>query len=201
MPNHCTNTVKITHSDTVRIKELKDKLRTTEHDFDFNAILPMPDSLNLEAGGKTDLGMAVFDDRRFAQYQTYNWFAERYPTVTTKEELGLFLAESDPETLRLGKIAVDNIKQYGAATWYEWAIENWGTKWNAYEVTYYNWESDEAIEVKFQTAWAPPEGVFNKLRDDGFAVNGYWYEEGGEEGYIGSGDGVYVSRTIEVEFE
>ena len=32
----------------------------------------------------------------------------------------------------LGKAAWRNIRDFGAPTWYDWCISNWGTKWNAY---------------------------------------------------------------------
>lgn len=32
--------------------------------------------------------------------------------------------------LELGKQYVENIKKYGYPQWYDWCVENWGTKWN-----------------------------------------------------------------------
>ena len=50
--------------------------------------------------------------------------------------------------------------------WYNWRCTNWGTKWNAYEVEI-EWDEEykECIEINFQTAWSPPEGVMTKLRE------------------------------------
>ncbi len=44
---------------------------------------------------------------------------------------------------------------------YQWCIDNWGTKWNAYdqEVDYCN----GYIRAEFYTAWSPPRAVFAKL--------------------------------------
>jgi hypothetical protein len=44
---------------------------------------------------------------------------------------------------------------------YEWCISNWGTKWNAAEVTMENLE-DEVI-YSFDTAWSPPVPIISKL--------------------------------------
>ena len=50
--------------------------------------------------------------------------------------------------------------------WYNWRCTNWGTKWNAYEVEI-EWDEEyqECIEIKFQTAWSPPEPIYFKLEE------------------------------------
>lgn len=50
-----------------------------------------------------------------------------------------------------------NIKRYGERDWYDWSIENWGTKWNAGDTVVYS----DVIE--FQTAWSTPIPVFVEL--------------------------------------
>ena len=39
--------------------------------------------------------------------------------------------------------------------WYNWQVNNWGTKWNAYE-TVINYIHNDSAELNFQTAWSPP---------------------------------------------
>jgi hypothetical protein len=39
--------------------------------------------------------------------------------------------------------------------WYNWNIENWGTKWDAYDVEIKKRNDNYAI-IEFLTAWAPP---------------------------------------------
>src|SRR5262245_5495863 len=42
---------------------------------------------------------------------------------------------------------------------YEWCVENWGTKWNAHEVTVEGpscWGESATAELSFSTAWSPP---------------------------------------------
>lgn len=94
----------------------------------------------------------------------------------------------------------DLTREFGASDWYNWSIINWGTKWNAYDVNYFP-HNENAFVVTFDTAWSPPDAVFEALRTQGFDVDGFWHEEGGETGDIGNSDGVYVSTTYEVEFE
>ena len=48
--------------------------------------------------------------------------------------------------------------------WYHWCIENWGTKWELSELDI-EYADDEILELTFSTAWSPPEGVMQELKD------------------------------------
>ena len=48
--------------------------------------------------------------------------------------------------------------------WYHWCIENWGTKWEA-DVTGFEVQDYDTLEIEFLTAWSPPQGVVEKLRE------------------------------------
>lgn len=52
-----------------------------------------------------------------------------------------------------------NFRLSGFLCWYDWQIEKWGTKWNAYEP-----EARDGL-VRFQTAWSAPHPVILKLTD------------------------------------
>jgi hypothetical protein len=43
------------------------------------------------------------------------------------------------------------LKQYGANNWYDWAVDNWGTKWGTYD---HHWDRD-TMTLDFCTAWGP----------------------------------------------
>ena len=45
--------------------------------------------------------------------------------------------------------------------WYNWNISNWGTKWDASDVAFF--ERDNLLIYEFSTAWSPPEPVIVKL--------------------------------------
>jgi hypothetical protein len=49
----------------------------------------------------------------------------------------------------------------GESDWYDWNINNWGTKWPLSDV--YIGQDDEldSIEFSFSTAWAPPTEAFH----------------------------------------
>ena len=48
--------------------------------------------------------------------------------------------------------------------WYHWCTDNWGTKWEA-DITGFEVQDYDTLEIEFQTAWSPPEGVVRKLRE------------------------------------
>ena len=48
--------------------------------------------------------------------------------------------------------------------WWDWRIQNWGTKWNSYD-DHVEIVDDETVEYTFNTAWSPPEPVIEKLRE------------------------------------
>lgn len=42
--------------------------------------------------------------------------------------------------------------------WYDWSIENWGTKWNAYDIEFNGYDT-----WVFQTAWSHPVPIIQAL--------------------------------------
>tara|TARA_A100001015_G_C14768699_1_gene624338 strand:+ start:107 stop:868 length:762 start_codon:yes stop_codon:yes gene_type:complete len=47
-------------------------------------------------------------------------------------------------------------KKYGHSNWYDWCLSNWGTKWNASEVSYAIDPTGCELIYNFCTAWNPP---------------------------------------------
>ena len=48
--------------------------------------------------------------------------------------------------------------------WYHWCIDNWGTKWEP-DINEIGYEDSEILELTFNTAWSPPQGVVEKMRE------------------------------------
>jgi len=47
--------------------------------------------------------------------------------------------------------------------WYDWARDNWGTKWGTYDVEAFPLGGDGSpVAIKFQSAWGPPK-VLDKI--------------------------------------
>ena len=70
-----------------------------------------------------------------------------------------------------------NIAKYGFKDWYDWNVNNWGTKW---DFALENIERVDAntVSAAFDSAWAPPIGAYEKLMELGFEVTAYYYEPG-----------------------
>ena len=70
--------------------------------------------------------------------------------------------------------------------WYDWRIQNWDTKWDAYDVVVTDEDPDQ-FEVEFNTAWSPPEAICNEIREQYPDVEVSWFfDEPGVEmaGYL-----------------
>lgn len=67
-------------------------------------------------------------------------------------------------------------EKYGYPDWYSWCVNEWGTKWDA---GVNSWEEDGGqILVSFETAWAPPIALYDKLVNAGWDVYSTYIEEG-----------------------
>lgn len=69
-------------------------------------------------------------------------------------------------------------EKYGAADWYDFCVNNWGTKWDVGgEYSYIDFD-DHNVTMGFESAWAPPTGLYEVLEDLGFTVRAMYYEPG-----------------------
>ena len=80
--------------------------------------------------------------------------------------------------------AKENLKKYGYDNWYDWRVENWGTKWDIME--FYNinrkeiGEDESEISLGFDTAGAPALGAYERCIDENSncSLKAYYYEPG-----------------------
>jgi len=84
--------------------------------------------------------------------------------------------DSNPEQIALEAKEKANKEKYGYSTWYDFCVNEWGTKWDV--DPYDKVEVADRITFGFDSAWAPPTGVFEALMDQGFSVRAYYYEPG-----------------------
>lgn len=137
MPNHITNIVRIT-AEPAYLLHIRKVIAGDEHHpiIDFNKILPMPEELSQVVSG----------------FCKINGEEARVWREVSQEDGTKVNRGVSPEELQ------EWIRKYGANNWYDWSINNWGTKWNAYAQE--DWSTDS---FKFDTAWATPALIFEAL--------------------------------------
>ena len=63
--------------------------------------------------------------------------------------------------------------------WYEWRLNNWGTKWEP-GIESFARVSDEWLAVALTPAWSPPEGIYEAIAGEFADVDIDWfYKESG----------------------
>ena len=78
-------------------------------------------------------------------------------------------------------------KKYGYSGWYDFCTGRWGTKWDVGSDGYIEVDEDGlGFKANFDSAWAPPIGVYEALVEQGFEVDAFYYEPG--MGYAGRWD-------------
>ena len=71
--------------------------------------------------------------------------------------------------------------------WYNWRVQNWGTKWDCYSLEIDECDLPHGFEVNFETAWSPPEEICTAIREQYKNIDISWfYDEPGCEvaGYL-----------------
>ena len=164
MPNHCHNRVTIYGSgnDTDETRAQIAKLKQIFEDENcFTQIIPEPDWANTPLMS--------------SDMPKYDW-------DTPKGKVGELPQYVEDYATRLVFKSTGITDQ----RWYDWRVQNWDTKWDAYDVAVTD-DDPECLEIEFNTAWSPPEAVCNKIREDfpDLAIS-WFYDEPGMEfaGYL-----------------
>jgi len=87
--------------------------------------------------------------------------------------------DNDEAQKKLEEDTARNIATHGYANWYDYCVNEWGTKWDV------GGEGDQAtvtgpnsISMGFDSAWAPPIAAMEKFMDLGFKVKLIYWESG-----------------------
>lgn len=159
MPNHVRNIIRI-KGNPEQVQEILTAVQSDQDgigSFDFNKLLPMPKSLDIECSTRTKKAIRLYQDF-FKESAAISLLFLHAPDSTEKQRqvdelLQKYdnLTKDDPELMEIGERCCRNIADYGCPTWYEWCNQNWGTKWNAYDCAPY---SPGSSEISFNTAWS-----------------------------------------------
>ena len=174
MPNHITNILTI-QADENKVHSILESIKSDEYgigSIDFNKLIPMPESLNIEAGSRTNRGLKIYkafmqDSAAIAYSDVQNTepSPEHSQAVTALLKKYQEMTKDDPELLQLGRKCYENIQNYGCTDWYDWSIKNWGTKWNAYGYKEFPEYQEGDSELRFLTAWSAPHPILEKLSE------------------------------------
>ena len=85
-----------------------------------------------------------------------------------------------------------NLAAHGYKDWYDFSVNEWGTKWDVGDGDGINEITENSMTVYFDSAWAPPCAAYEKMADLGFEIEalydecgmafcGRWTNEGGDE--------------------
>ena len=165
MPNYITNNIAV-KGDKSQIEALRELMNTDESDFDFNSIVKMPETIkNISAGSMENEAIAYYkakvcNDFEDMQKMVDNYGYKNKDTDTVEKMLLSYDQKANAEELlKLGQLYVYNLKRYGATTWYDWSIKNWGTKWNSMDASF------DGYGGSFSTAWDGVTTLIQKLSE------------------------------------
>ena len=170
MPNHCYNRVSLYSDDTTVILRLHEIFKIGLDPNDdrtvFGQIIPEPNWEEIPLTSET--------------YKEYSWDKPRgeigeKPVMVINEDKpflnGLRFKSSDRQDDR----------------WYNWRCQNWGTKWDCYDLSIDECDMPHGFELNFNTAWSPPEEICYALKEkfDNLSVSWFYDEPGCEvAGYL-----------------
>lgn len=168
MPNHVTN-------ELVAARRVLDAMVSDGVAVDFNVIVPMPELLQGESElllvkdwAEIALGIINLNTLREIHQNPAERFkagdygaaanALRQSNIIRLLNEGPFPKDFSDADFELMIKYMRCLKTYGCASWYDWSVENWGTKWNAYQA-----KRIATDKVRFQTAWSAPVPVIDAL--------------------------------------
>lgn len=154
--------------------------------FTLKAGKAMPPSLSGEEGSVSALGDELISGawEKYKRYPHTQWLS----AASSREEAIELAKTHAPEALAAGELRQKNLREHGARGWYEWSIQNWGTKWDAYESRWGKVSSKGRVqEVSFETAWSPPLPGLQALCEK--------FNLGCAVGYVDEGGG-FASLTV-----
>lgn len=144
MPNHVKNILSI-DGEINLVKSCLNNIKGRKDNqlIDFNKITPLPSKLE-----GTRSPSKIISEK---EYQEQEERIKRGELTEIEKNYGL--------SRGITKAIQDElIKEFGCDNWYDWSLENWGTKWNAYDQ-----EIISPNSFSFFTAWGSPNKIIETL--------------------------------------
>ena len=121
-------------------------------------------------------------------------------------------ADDNPEQIALEAAQKSNLEVHGYKDWYDWCVNEWGTKWDVGADGNPAQDFPGGLMLGFDSAWAPPITAYEKLTEQGFRIRAMYYEPGmafagvwdnGDDDYYeySSMDSKEIADTLPVELD
>jgi hypothetical protein len=111
--------------------------------------------------------------RAIEAYNADRLLSEFHPTPEELKNTTAPAFNEDPETAKA------LIEKYDFSNWYDWQVNNWGTKWDVSSVDELEYEDGQTeAHFYFDSAWAPPTEWYSHMEDLGFKVSAMYHEPG-----------------------
>jgi hypothetical protein len=106
-----------------------------------------------------------------------------------------------------------NVEELGYGNWYDFQVNEWGTKWDVGDDGATDVHPDgKMLHTYFDSAWSPPIAAYEKLTELGFTVGAMYYEGGmsyagvwedGNDDYydLGGMNSTQVAEELPVELD
>ena len=210
MPNHIQNQLIVTSKTNEELDLFINAIKGEDEVIDFNTIIPMPQELkDTESSTKVDSAVAYFVSKTDKGTELKETSRFRFPsTFYTQEKFDKYNENELKELYELGERYYNIFKTYGYFNWYDWRLDNWGTKWNAYE-TSIGIPTQNSVRIFFQTAWGGVPFVISKLVEKfpklefeyKFADEDRGYNGGVGQGYNGEFEFDYLEDGSDSAYE
>lgn len=151
---------------------------------DFKKIVPMAEELEIESGSLGEMAHELL----FGGTAKKKFFP--LSVAENQKRFREMSVDQQKEAVDLAIKYQQNIEKYGHATWYDWSIENWGTKWNSSEC-----EKVGENEYDFTTAWSGVPDLIEKMSIE-FPEVKIYYKYSDEDTGCNCGIGEYKSGEI-----
>jgi hypothetical protein len=86
--------------------------------------------------------------------------------------------DNDPKQIELKEAETRNLATHGYATWYDFCVNEWGTKWDVGSDGNPAQDIPGGLMLGFDSAWSPPVNAYEKLLGLGFEIRAMYYEPG-----------------------
>lgn len=115
--------------------------------------------------------------RAVKSFNDGSFLAEFVPVPEDLRIVAGYVGEGDAQK-NLEEQEKANEAKYGYKNWYDYCVNEWGTKWDIEPYEPVTLQEDGRLTMSFDSAWSPPTQAYEKLLDLGFSVRAYYYESG-----------------------